>query len=193
MARSEIYNVHRNVVVPAGGSREIGAVGSYVSVLESTLDFNIGIEDDALQFITQGLTIGTRDGSTFNRVRIENPNPGAITLTLAFGIGEIRDSRLSATAALNLTKASNLTTVADVSCANAAATQVIAVNTTRRRVLVQNLDIAATLRVGDSSVTAARGHRLGPGETLELQSTEAVFVRNDSGAAVLVSIVEEAD
>lgn len=90
------------------------------------------------------------------------------------------------------TKATVLDTVADVSCPNLAVTQVLPANAQRREAIIQNIGIAA-VRAGDGNVTATRGFRLDAGATIILSTTEAISIRNDSGAAIDVSPSEIAD
>lgn len=97
------------------------------------------------------------------------------------------------TGAVKLKGNATFDTAADVSCTNAAVTEVLAANSARRAAFVQNLDAAASVRIGDSNVAAGRGLRLGPGDSITVETTEAVSVRNDSGAAVLVAVMETAD
>ncbi|KKN30028.1 hypothetical protein LCGC14_0838010 [marine sediment metagenome] len=94
---------------------------------------------------------------------------------------------------VSLTKPSVLDTVADVSCANAAATSVLGSFATKRSAMFQNKDGAATVQIGDNNVSATRGINLGPGDVITIDTTESVFVRNDSGAAVDIGVMWTAD
>lgn len=120
----------------------------------------------------ESITLFTaREGQ--NLIRIDNPASDASLVTF--------------------TKPSVLDTITDVACANAAVTQVLAALSTRRKAMIQNLSASADVRIGDSNVTATRGTRLGPGELYEVETTESIHVRNDSGASVSVSVAWTAD
>ena len=179
------------ITIAAGAAVNRSRSGIYVSCLSSPAAFRFALDDEPLADFEQGLTVvGDRP---FSKIRMRNPSGGPITVQLAYGRGEIVDSRLTVSAPLNLTKATTLDTVADVLCPNLAATVVAAALATRRRALIQNVDPVATVRIGDASVTATRGLRLGPGERIVFETTEAISVRNDSGSTVPIAVAWEAD
>lgn len=193
MAGLEVYQEYP-ANVPAGEVLTIDTTGNYISCLSSNIDFAVGVDNSEPQFFTAGLKARTIAGEPFRNVQIDN-RAGASPLTASVGIGtgDLEDNRLTTVSGVSISKATILDTVADVSVANAAAPVVLAALTTRRRAYIQNLDGAATVRVGDSTVTATRGLRLGPGERQTFETTEAIHVRNDSGTAVLVAVAWEAD
>jgi len=194
MARSEVYSDYLYNVA-AGESIVIVVGGEYVGCIASNQDdFLLSLDGDALQFMAQGLKIRTKGGDRFSNVTVDNSgNASVLTVRLAIGSGDLVDQRLSLTGAISVTRGLTLATVADVNCANAAKTSVLASNIARRRATVQNLDGAASVRVGDTNVTVARGIQLGPGDSYAFEVMAELFVRNDSGAAVLVAVMEEAD
>lgn len=96
-----------------------------------------------------------------------------------------------AVGSIKLAGSGTLKTTADESVAATTAEQVLAANTSRRHAVVQNLDgNTAAVRVGDSNVGAARGHKLVPGDSIVLETTAAVYVYNTHSAAQSVSLVE---
>ena len=193
MTSPAIYSVYA-YTIPAGASETISVTGRFVTVLSANRAFKVGFDNGALQHIEAGLTAIAQAGDTFQSVRLDN-KAGASDLTVQVGIGmgELRDSRLVVSAPIKIEKAATLTTTADVSCTDAAVTQILAANSVRRRATVLNLDSARSIRIGDGSVTATRGLRLGPGESITIEATASIHARNDSGAAVSVAVLEEVD
>jgi len=192
MVGSEAYSGYK-FTIGAGDSIVVHAVGRYVTCLEANIDFEIGIGSDASQFMAQGLTVEMAPGEIFDKITLDNAGgASALVVRVGIGTGNLRDQRLTLTGSIDVSTGAVLDTVADVSCANLAVTQVLPLNVVRRRAFVQNLDATATVRVGDGNVAAARGLRLGPGDSITIETTEAISLRNDSGAAVLVAVMEEA-
>ena len=93
----------------------------------------------------------------------------------------------------DITKASVIDTIADVSVTAASTVQILASNTDRRVAHISNLSGSVTLRIGDANAGAARGRVLLPGDTCEIRGTEAIFAFNPDAAAVLVGLTWEAD
>ncbi len=177
----------------ASGEEDIRTSGNYIVALAATGTFKIGRADGPPFDFEAGLKVKLPEGQQFDNLRIIDTSGAPNTVRLAVGFGDFDDNRLTVSGAINLSKSGNLSSTADVVCNNAAATVVKALTATRRSIEVQNLDAVASLRVGDAAVTATRGLRLGPGESVTLATTAAVSVRNDSGAPVSVAVLEVLD
>lgn len=92
---SEDYRVY-TYTIPGGQVRRIDAVGSYISVLEATSEtLAVNIDDSGFQKIEQGLTVELEAGRKFQSVQIRNTGGAAVTVTVAVGIGRLRDARFS--------------------------------------------------------------------------------------------------
>lgn len=72
-------------------------------------------------------------------------------------------------------RAATVTTQADSTGVGTTATSLVASNTARRSVIVQNLDATNNARVGDTNITTTRGVRLAPGESVTLETTAQIF------------------
>ena len=72
-------------------------------------------------------------------------------------------------------RAATVTTQADSTSVGTTATSLVAINTARRSVIVQNLDATNNARVGDTNITTTRGVRLAPGESVTLETTAQIF------------------
>lgn len=74
-----------------------------------------------------------------------------------------------------------MSSTADVTLGTGSATSLVAARTNRKQVIVVNLDGAINVRIGDSTITATRGARVGPGQSITLATTAQVFGRAESG------------
>ncbi|MBL4766469.1 MAG: hypothetical protein JKY94_01935 [Rhodobacteraceae bacterium] len=72
--------------------------------------------------------------------------------------------------------------------ATGAGVAVLAASTVRQKAIIANLG-AGTVFITDSAVTG-RGIPLAAGEVRELETSAAIFVRNDSGASVAIGLAE---
>lgn len=59
--------------------------------------------------------------------------------------------------------------------------QILAADTNRKFAIIQNLDASENVRVGDASVGAARGTRVGPGESVTIETTAAIHAVAEAG------------
>lgn len=82
-----------------------------------------------------------------------------------------------------------IVTFADATVSNSAAV-VIAERPDRDAAIIQNLDTAENIRIGDSSITTTRGTRVGPGETATLYTTAAIYAIREGSSDVSVARVE---
>lgn len=91
---------------------------------------------------------------------------------------------------IQVVKASVLNSVADVTLAATATTQIIGTVAARFCALVCNLaGNTQTFRIGDSNAGAARGVELAPGESISIETTEAIYGYNPGGAGEDVSVI----
>ena len=87
-------------------------------------------------------------------------------------------------------KASVLNSAADVSLAAGATTQIIASLAVRFCVLIGNKSTnAQTFRIGDSNAGATRGIELAPGESVSIETTEAIHGHNPGGVNESVTVI----
>lgn len=87
-------------------------------------------------------------------------------------------------------KASVFNTVADVSLVATSTTQILGALGSRICALISNLATnTGTFRIGDASVGATRGAELAPGESISIESIEAIHGYNPGGGAESVSVI----
>lgn len=133
-------------------------------------------------------------GLRFSRLFVTFPAQAGQTLTIYYVVDEegrfdVKNPALRYTE-IDLTKATVLETIADVTCGNAAQTLILAANANRRSAIIGALAAnTGIIRIGDNGVTATRGAELNIGESITIESTEAIYVYNNSGAAQDVSVV----
>lgn len=192
MPGSEAYSDYR-FTIAAGDSIVVHAVGRYVTCLEANIDFEIGIGSDALQFMTQGLTVEMAPGEVFTQVTLDNTGGAApLVVRVGIGTGNLRDQRLTLTGSIDVSKGDALSTLADVALVAATATLISALDLTRREIIVTNLTgNTAVVRIGDSNVAAARGTPLQPGESIALDTTAAVHGYSVPAQSVAVLEVKD--
>ena len=183
--------VTRTYTIAAGSSVKMSRKADFLRCLESTgiaeVQFdNAGDGGD----LEGGLAYWPQGG--FSQADILNPTASDITLIIAVGKGRMEDNRATVNTGQTLptreTAPDVLSANAPVSAVNAAATLLSAANAKRREILIVNTDAAATVYIGgDPAAAAGAGVPLLPGQSLTLETSAAVYARNDSGAAVSVS------
>lgn len=123
-------------------------------------------------------------GIPFSRLYVSHAAQAGETITIFFAVeAEISNIEVVNPSIgfnnINVTKATVLDTVADVALGAAATTQILAANADRRVALVTNLAANVSIfRIGDAAAAAARGVELAPGETVSLETTEAIHGYN---------------
>ncbi len=88
---------------------------------------------------------------------------------------------------VNLVTPTDLSPFADVSAGATAKTQIMASNANRKKAVIHNHSTTDVLRVGDTNVTATKGLRLMPEQSLEMEITDEIYVYNNTAGAITVS------
>lgn len=86
-------------------------------------------------------------------------------------------------------QATTVTPLNDVTVTNVA-TQIRFASTSRVALNITNLSGSTGVRWGDSSVTATKGQRIGPGQSAQITATAAVFMISED-VNVSISLTEE--
>jgi len=172
----------------AGAIETIHRTGTTLICLSADARFDIAFDDGPFTTFEKGLSYKAQ--VQFQKVRIRNQGTGAIKVELGFASGGISDSRLSLSGAV----ASNIyggdTVVSSgVVAANAAVTKVCDAVSTRSEVMVTNLG-AKTVYLGPSAVADGQGVPIGEGVTVTLTTQAELHVRNDTGAAINLAVLE---
>lgn len=180
----------------AGQERLIAIAGTQIACLAATAEFHIAVDDSSFSPLNAGLTRTLEAGQSFQVVRVRNVSGGNNTITLQIGWGDLRDSRLTVSGVVNVSKAAGQAAQPDVSVAAGGYVTVVAASTTRRRAYITNLSTVIAVRVGGGDGTALNvpaGNLLGPGETIRFETTAAINVYNPGGAAVSIGSTVDQD
>lgn len=156
----------------------IQRVGDFVRVLTAATSLEIAPEDTERVEVRQG--IGVKFDSEFTFVALYN---GATpqTVELYVGSGTVDDARLNGAVNALIEPGSTGVNTADVTIANAA-TNTIAANGSRRKLVVGALSTnTGSLRAG-FNVGATTGVELQPGLSYTFESTAAIKIYNGTGA-----------
>jgi hypothetical protein len=97
-------------------------------------------------------------------------------------------------ASVGLSKATGMVSPVDVTITAGTAVVVLAADSTRRKAAISNLNAnAEILRIGTTTAAADHGIELAPGETIEIDSTAAIWAYNPGVADQDVGVVYTTD
>jgi hypothetical protein len=180
-----------SVTIAAGGSRVWTTMGTMIKIYSATAEFRLKINDGARLTMKTGRMVEMPPGLTFDRLEFKNDGASDLTVDFAIGFGRVSDDPvLTGEIESEFKPYASVTPETDVSITAASTVQVIAADSTRRAVLVGNLEgNAQTMRIGDSTAAAAKGQEIKPGETIELRTTAALYAYNPGGSAESLSVV----
>lgn len=181
--RIQLYETFTIDLATVRSNKEMVIAGTYLYGLESTLlgaSLDVRFNEIARKPINIVMGRGVR--TPFYRLYLTNAAQVGQTLTLAIGTEsetfEILDTgkAIEITGGVRIGGAGGSPAYAQVAIDNTA-TLIKAANSTRRSILVQNLDAANDLFLGyDASVsTANAGHQLKPFSAIELYAEAAIY------------------
>lgn len=143
----------------------------------------------------KGQAISGRDFN-FAKVFLTNVAQSGKSITFVYGFSDNPTEFINAVeslATVNIAKSDSFTSTADTNVLTGATTQILAADTTRVEAIVTNTSPTDTVRIGDSSVAAARGTPLGPEQTIILTTTAAIHIHNPNAGTVSFAITETKD
>lgn len=207
MANNNIYREFP-VELSANGSHIVNFLADTVQVLSADGSFDIKVGSNPRTNFRAGIILDTREFEDFSSVQFFDTSGNANSLVVAFSNGSIKDSRLTVSGNVSIQnasgdqletiehKATTIETAAKATITEGAAAAVImAADTDRRVVFLQNLSLTDSVYIGDSNVsqTTGRGYALAPGETLVLGSeaggfTGAIYAHCDNADSQDVDI-----
>lgn len=177
-------------------SWELNVPGRYYVTLACTNAINIRFYKNGKKLdlgdIT-GLLAGLEvQGVDFDRVVIDVT--GADTVTIGIGNGNARYNRANATVTVSTNRLPKLNTQSQAAAnVTVASTQMLAANTSRQYLFVQNNDPAAViyLNINGAAAAAGTGIKLGPGDSYEPIAVSGAQI-NMIGtiATTLVTVIE---
>ena len=173
-----------------GGRVQITVTADFIACLAASGDFDIAFGGAPASPFRAGLQY--RAPEAVQAIEIINRSAAANTITLATGLGGFQDSRLSLTGTI-----ANRPEVPDQfndlgvkTCLNAAVTALAAAGPLRRQLIATNTGTGTVYVTGNGGGVAGSGVPLTAGATVVLDTNDAVFCRNDTGATVTVNVSE---
>jgi hypothetical protein len=169
----------------AGGSARWQVAGNWFQVTSSPVN-DLIVRFDSGQPIPlmqgQGMSI------SYSEFSISSATGQAVTVFA--GYGQMSDSRANLVATFNVTvgAGASIDDGADVATVSGSASLLLPVDLTRKTAIICNPTTnTVSVRVGSSSVGAAKGVILEPGESLEYPTTAAIYAYQASGGAVTLT------
>lgn len=112
----------------------------------------------------------------FNNITIENPAGATASVAM--------------TGDVDISKAGHLDSIDDVVLAANTTAQVLPALADRRCAIIGNLATNThTMRIGDAAVDGGRGAELAPGESIAIETEEAIYAFNPAGAIENVTVI----
>lgn len=186
------YNRHHHKLA-AYEEITIHNTGNLVSVLGSTAQIEISIgESGSFIPMNPGQTASFQDGDEFELIRVKDVSGAANEFDLYVGKGEFFDLRFSAQGVLETRTSTpdEMQEQAPVTVNNAANAQLLPANPRRKEAIIVNEGLGKVYVSTNPAAVAGQGVPLAGGQSLTLEQTSALHVRNDSGAAVNVSATD---
>lgn len=172
--------------IPPGGEISVQRAANYLICLEGSAPFKIRFNDGTVSDFEAGITLRQPDG--FTKLEVVNPTQNPLAVTLGFGIGDVRDSRMTITGTLD-TKVQtppNFTAQAVQSVPAGEVSEIAAVTPTRAEIGLTN-EGADKVWVRGDAVAAIAGQPIEAGQSVVLTTTAALYVFNPTGAPVDVA------
>ena len=169
-------------------------LGNFIKVTNASVVLRVRAEDEegkslADLLLSQGGEVKDLP-SYFHTVRVENTTGNPTTATLVIGVGSVGDNQL--TGEVSIGQGQTLNQNADTVTTTPA--EIVAADTTRRSVAIQNLDTSNPVYIGDSGVTTANGFKIAPdsGLVIDKSATASIWAVSAAGTPEL-RILEELD
>jgi len=172
--------------IAPGDSFRLNVSGSFIRVKSSSAELIYSHNSNRLA-LSQGDKVRFPD--SFGSIEILNENAGTVTAVLTVGTGDADAS--SVIGEVNISRGANIVN----STVNVALTKtlLVASNTSRRSVIIQNLDASQTVAIGASANVETDGLEIGAGGSLTLDHAPeaAIYAASYGSTAISVRILEE--
>lgn len=179
-----------DVVIPASGiTPSLGLPGKMLFILEAPTVFQMAIDGQTFQRAEKGLKLNVPEG--FGNIQFKNTTAVDITVRLAITDGTI-DLNKQILEGTILTKSGNIINNFAQSINNVAGgAQIVAANANRNCIVIKNTHATNSIFLGkDTTITAANGFPLLPGETISIDSSAAVWGLGSAGVATTIRCIE---
>jgi hypothetical protein len=181
----------RDWTIPTGGAETVNITGEFLAIVKANQpELLVRLDNEAQMFVHDRQVIRRPQGMTFEQVRVENLSSGSeLVVTVHAGFGElVLPPRIS------INQGSSIDTPSDVSVPAGGEAQIVALDVTRRSLVLTNPSSnSREFRIGGGDVGAGAGVELTPGGTLVLETSAAVHAHNPHTDAQSVQLVEFKD
>lgn len=173
------------------------------SSLTASMDVRFNTEQSDKVKVTWGFSIG---GLKFSEIYVTNSAQAGEYIDILVVVEDVNLRTLNpnnvnnavtilGTVTVDQAKNSVFETAADVTVtAAAAAAEILAANTDRVSAIITSVSTnTQEVRIGDGDTGAARGVQLNPGESLEIETTAAIYAYTPAGSDVVLSIAYTED
>lgn len=166
--------------IPASTEESIAVVGRYVYLKAATGGIRVRARgSDEYAEMTAGEFV--RFDDEFSEISIEDTSGAQNSITLIIAkegdAGKFSNVTLAVPGTLGVTN--------DVNCVTGATTLIMAANGNRHRAIIE---VDGACRIGGATVNANGGVKLAAGASIPVETTAAIYLRNDSGASVVATM-----
>lgn len=184
-------------VLAAGETKTIASAGEFIRCLAATADFKIAIQGASPMYFASGLQWRAEALTQYDQIDIINDTGVFLTVTMAWGFGELTDSRLNFVGGILQTKLDSTGNTVKIDQVTSGANNVfnitpggnlsqaaVSVGTSATIIVTSNGNTMAhriynndteTVYLGGSSVTVANGYPLKPGDDYISDGTNSVY------------------
>lgn len=175
------------------GTQTVRAEGRYLRVLEAP-SAAVYVTMAGGSELKRNAGQGIDAGGPVNVFSVRSTVAQTVRVTLSDTPQDDNQQTVTASVTATVGPGNTITSTADHSVAGVSTEQVLAGNANRLTAIIKNLNgNSSAIRVGDSAVGASRGHELMPGESIALDTDNAIYVYNSDAGAQSVSLLEIED
>jgi len=187
----------RTEIFPASGTIVLGALNNFLMLTQTAAAVTVRFYRDGSSFDAENVEAGYVKGIVRPWERAEITGTAGSTVRFLVGYEDIAEDFTDYRRTVGVFQAQQPATIADAADVDvggsAVAVVLAAANSARASITFTNLDTStANVRVGLlGTVTAARGQRLTPGQSVTLLVTGAIAAIRETAAAASVSVSEQ--
>lgn len=184
------YPTDHTLVFGGAGMQTVPESGRHVRVIEATDDVYIKIDDTSTE-LKRGVKSSVPYLPGFRKVQIRSLVAQTIRICISDDPQDEGRDDVAVTVSATVAPGDTLTSVADVSIPAGSSAEILPAGATNMTAIIKNLNgNTDTIRIGElAGVGAARGHELGPGESVALAVTAAIHGYNNGAADQSVSVL----
>lgn len=179
---SKTYNV------PVGTDLPLALNGDYIHVLSATGDFQLSADNDPFSDFPASVGVSVDEFST---ISVKNTDSVDITVKILVAYGEVNDNRSSFTGSI-ATKSGNSIDHGVVSVTDVA-TQIVAADSTRTRLEIQNHHATEKLYYGAATVSTSNTAYIEAGQSRFFETGAAIYTIFPIGKSGNVAYVSEGE